>query len=169
LAGSLQRLGGGPLIVVTGINVTAAFALEEVHIAPLFAPFNNLPKLQFAATTRTRARIGTGRLHRTDVMHGGQMALWVDAKFLWPSSKDGDGTLVTSDVTATLALLRPNWQAVRYAQKNNHHHNREHRQQHASSGMHTVVLFCRELIMWTQPTVVVALSRYPFKPRYYWT
>jgi hypothetical protein len=75
LAGSLQRLGGGPLIVVTGINVTAAFALEEVHIAPLFAPFNNLPKLQFAATTRTRARIGTGRLHRTDVMHGGQMAL----------------------------------------------------------------------------------------------
>jgi hypothetical protein len=75
LAGSLQRLTGGPLIVVTGINVTAAFALEEVHIASLFAPFNGLPKLQFAATTRTRARIGTGGLHRTDVAHGGQMAL----------------------------------------------------------------------------------------------
>jgi hypothetical protein len=77
LAGSLrlQRLTGGPLIVVTGINVTAAFALEEVHIASLFAPFNSLSKLQFAATTRTRARIGTGGLHRTDVAHGGQMAL----------------------------------------------------------------------------------------------
>ena len=65
-----------------------------------------------------------------------------------------------------LAVLRPNWQAVRYAQKNNHHHNREHRQQHASSGMHTVVLFCRKLMMRTRPTVVVALSCYPFKPRY---
>jgi hypothetical protein len=75
LAGSLLRLTGGPLIVVTGINVTAAFALEEVHIASLFAPFNSLPKLQFAATTRTRARIGTGGLHRTDVAHGGQTAL----------------------------------------------------------------------------------------------
>jgi hypothetical protein len=71
LAGSLQRLTGGPLIVVTGINVTAAFALEEVHIASLFAPFNSLPKLQYAA----RARIGTGELHRTCVIHGGQMAL----------------------------------------------------------------------------------------------
>jgi hypothetical protein len=73
--GSLQRLGSRPLIVVTGINVTAVFALEEVHIISLFAPFNSLPKLQFAATTRTRARIGTGGSHRTYVMHGGQMAL----------------------------------------------------------------------------------------------
>jgi hypothetical protein len=71
----LQRLGSGPLIVVTGINVTAAFALEEVYIISLFAPFNSLPKLQFVATTRTMARIGTGGLHRAYVMHGGQMAL----------------------------------------------------------------------------------------------
>jgi hypothetical protein len=73
--GRLQRLGSRPLIVATGINVAAAFALEEVHIIALFAPFNGLPKLQFAATTRTRARIVTGGSHRTYVMHGGQMAL----------------------------------------------------------------------------------------------
>jgi hypothetical protein len=71
----INASGSGPLIVVTGMNVTAVFALEEVHIISLFAPFDSLPELQFAATTRTRARIGTGRLHRTDVMHGGQMAL----------------------------------------------------------------------------------------------
>ena len=65
IGSTFATLNGGPLIVVTGINVTAAFALEEVHIASLFAPFNSLPKLQFAATTRTRARIGTGGLHRT--------------------------------------------------------------------------------------------------------
>jgi hypothetical protein len=70
LAGSLQRLTGGPLIVVTGINVTAAFALEEVHIASLFAPFNSLPKLQFAAATRTRARIGD-QCHAAYVMRVG--------------------------------------------------------------------------------------------------
>ena len=75
LAGSLQRLGSRPLIAVTGINVAAVFALEEVHIISLFAPFNSLPKLQFAATMRTRAGIGTGGLHRIDVMHGGQVAL----------------------------------------------------------------------------------------------
>ena len=74
--------------------------------------------------------------------------------------------IVTSDVTATLALLRPNWQAARYDRKNIYNRNREHRQQHASSGMHTVVLFCRGLIMRTRPTVVVALSCYPFEPRY---
>ena len=68
LVGSLQRLGSGPLIVVTGINVTAAFALEEVHIISLFAPFNSLPELQFPATTPTRARIGTNGLHRAYVM-----------------------------------------------------------------------------------------------------
>jgi hypothetical protein len=73
--GSLQRLGSRPLIIVTGINVAAAFALEEVHIISLFAPFNSLPKLLFAATTRTRARTGTGGLHRTYVMHDAQMAL----------------------------------------------------------------------------------------------
>src|SRR6478752_326874 len=72
--GSSQRLGSRPLIVVTGINVATAFALEEVHIISLFAPFNSLPKLQFAATTRTRARTGTGGLHRTYVMHDAQMA-----------------------------------------------------------------------------------------------
>jgi len=71
----LQRLTGGPLIVVTGINVTAAFALEEVHITFFFAPFNSLPKLQFAATTRTRARIDISGLHHAYVMHGGRMAL----------------------------------------------------------------------------------------------
>ena len=73
--GRLQRLGSRSLIVVTGINVAAAFALEEVHIISLFAPFNSLLKLQFAATTRTRARIGTGGLHRTYVMHDAPMAL----------------------------------------------------------------------------------------------
>jgi hypothetical protein len=57
------------------MNVTAVFALEEVHIISLFAPFDSLPELQFAATARTRARIGTDGLHRTDVMHGDQMAL----------------------------------------------------------------------------------------------
>jgi len=72
---NINASGSGPLIVVTGMNVTAVFALEEVHIISLFAPFDSLPKLQFAATTRTRARIGTGGLHRTDVAHGGQMAL----------------------------------------------------------------------------------------------
>ena len=51
-----KRLGSGTLIVVTGINVTAVVALEEVHIISLFAPFNSLPKLQFAATTWTRAK-----------------------------------------------------------------------------------------------------------------
>ena len=70
-----NALGSGPLIFVIGINMTAAFALEEVHIISLFAPFNGLPELQFAATTRTRARIGTGGLHRTCVTQRGQMDL----------------------------------------------------------------------------------------------
>ena len=72
---SLPAVGRIAITVVTGINVTAAFALEEVHIISLFAPFNSLPKLQFAATTRTRAKIGTGGSHRTYVMHGDQIAL----------------------------------------------------------------------------------------------
>lgn len=58
-----QSPGNGPLIVVTGINVTAALALEEVHIS-LFAFSDGRPELQFVATMLTGIWIDRRTMHR---------------------------------------------------------------------------------------------------------
>jgi len=58
-----QSPGNGPFIVVTGINVAAALALEEVHIS-VFAFSDGRPELQFVATMRTGIWIDRRTMHR---------------------------------------------------------------------------------------------------------
>jgi hypothetical protein len=58
-----------------GSDVTAGFALEEVHICSRFASSNGRPKLQFVATKWTTVRIFIGRLHRARKTRGGSAYL----------------------------------------------------------------------------------------------
>ncbi|MGB9041835.1 MAG: hypothetical protein WCC81_05130, partial [Pseudolabrys sp.] len=63
------------VFVGIGIDVTASFALEEVHICSRIASSNGRLKFQFVATTWTRVRIFIGRLHRARKTRGGPACL----------------------------------------------------------------------------------------------
>ena len=57
------------------MNVAATVAAEELHVCSRVASSHGRLKLQFGATTRTRARIDIGRLHRALKPAAGQTVL----------------------------------------------------------------------------------------------
>ena len=57
------------------MNVAATVAAEELHVCSRVASSHGRLKLQFGATTRTRARIDIGRLHRARKTRGGSDCL----------------------------------------------------------------------------------------------